>query len=328
MVASMSGPRGWGEPTWGQTPSEPTSDVPVDSARPLLGLGELMDRTIATIRWAPGVTWAFGGAIVGVLALVEGGLAAALGLRGYVEALGTEDLTDLDAQLPALAASAVVSVIAWVTGLVATALCAGAAAVVVDRAGGGLSTDDDLRRAPTRPSVAAVWAALRPRAAGAVGLALLLAVAIGALVALPVVWLLAFGAAGAWGVAIGGGVAVAIGVVVLALWLLPVLALALPEHVAPTAALPGGALARSSRLARGARWRLVGVWLLTSIVLALAGGVISGPFGWLSTWLAGVGDGAGTAVAWVVGGAVSAAVTAPIGALVLALVHADLRPRG
>lgn len=331
MVAFMSSPRGWGEPTWGETPGPtspaqpapgPISGTPTTPTGGLQPVGQLMDEVIAAIRWAPRVTWAFGGTIVGVLTLVQGALAAGLGLRRYVETLHPGDLADIDSQLSMIAASAVVSVLAWVTGLLASALCAGVAAVVV----GHFRRAGDDRATTSPPSAGTVWAELRPRVGGALGLALLLAFTIAALAAVPLVWLVALAASQAWLLAFGGGVLLLLGVAVAAFWLLPVLAVALPEHVTPSGgAGTGGAIGRSARLVRGNRWRLVGVWLLTSIVLALANGAVSTPFGWLSTMLTGVGDGTWTAVAWILGSAVSAAVTAPIGALVLALVHTDLR---
>lgn len=346
----MSGPRGWGEPDQQGTPAatppgarppgrlesslEQPGQRPFESAGlpvqvpggpllPRLNPGDLVDESIAAIRWAPRVTWAFGGAIVLVLTLAQGALAAGFGLRRYVEALHPGELADLDSQVTLIAASAVVSTLAWVTGLLASALCAGVAAVVIGRF---RETYDGERASGPPPSPGSVWAALRPRVAGALGLALLLAVTVGALAILPIgVAAIVLAFAGDWAQALVGGTLLLAVAAAGAFWLLPILAVALPEYVTPTGG-PGGAIARSARLVRGNRWRLVGVWLLTTIVLSLANGAVAAPFGWVSTMLTGVGDGSWTALMWVLGSAVSAAVTAPIGALVLALAHASLRP--
>lgn len=344
----MTGPRGWGEawsgehaadpvPGVGSTPPDSDSEPdgaasPGGSAR--LSLTDLMDRVIGAIRAAPRVTWTFGAVIVAVLGVVQGLVGMAIGLPARLDALADGPWGELDtaAELAALIGQAVVSTLGWIVSVVATAFTAAFAAValgVLDGAGA--------------PTVRGVWRAVRPRLGGVVALALLLvgAVALGA--ALPVLAGVGVAAAGAGPGGVAGVVAVAgIAVVIAQVRVLPALALAVPWLVTGEGGGggdggPGAALRASWRGVRGARWALVGIWLLTTIVLSIASGVVAAPFGWLATVLASTGAGAThpgalTGAVALLGGVVSAAVTAPIGALVLAAVQADLaapapRPR-
>lgn len=338
----MTAPRGWGE-VW---PDEPTLQQPLTQAtsgpsdsgsstppppsppaperRTGLSLSDLMERVLGAIRAAPGVVWTFGGVVIGVLALVEAVVVAALDLPGRLERLpgwhGDDGAAWLDpstsAEIVAALGQAVVSTLGWVVSTCATALLTAFAAVALAELGAG-----------RRPSVAGVWRDVRPRLGGVLALALALVGTIALLVAAPAVLAGAVAGVGA------DGLAVAVALVVLAAMCVAVAFVVIPPLVLAVPALVSSresagvraAMRRAWRLADRHRWGLVGIWLLTTIVLSLAGGVVAAPFGWLGTVV--LDGGAGTsAAAWVslIGASVSAAVTAPIGALVIAAVHDDL----
>lgn len=328
MVASVSTPRGWGEPARPPIPSAatgsglpPVPDGDADGAasdgrpHPAMGLGELMERVIAAIRTAPRSTWAFGAIVVAVVGLLELLLTRLVPVDHLLD--GVLDLDSWGAEatteVSLLTAQAVGAALAAVVGAAATAVVVAFTARTLANVAAGERSD-----------VAGTWRALRPRVGGLLLLVLLAGVVVTACLVLPTLALALLGDL------VGGPALVATGAVVglvagllAAVRFVPAVVLAIPEHAVAASSTPAGALRRTRALVAGERWRLVGFWLLAVIVLGIAGSAVSAPFSWLGAMVS-----PGSLTTWAVIGSIAAsAVTAPLGALALTLVHAELAER-
>lgn len=284
-----------------------------------MGLGDLMERVIGSIRTVPRSTWLVGAAVVAVVGALELLAARVLPFGSLTDVVLGERFGDQEwyeqtgQEVRLLAASALTSALTAVLGTVATTLVVGwtARALVLHDAG-----------APAR--IRDVWRGLRPRVAGLLGLVLLLAVVVVLALAVPVLLAVLVGAAtGSPGAAVGAGLVGLAAAVALLVRFVPALVVSLPAHASADRTGAGTSLRRAVALTAGERWRLVGIWLLTVIVLGITAGVIGSPF-------AGIGaavDGDDAATWSLLGSVVASAVTAPLGALVLALVHGELAQR-
>lgn len=283
-----------------------------------MGVGELMERVIGSIRTVPRSTWLVGVAVVAVVGAIELLAARVLPFGSLTDVVlgdrfgdaGWYEQTGQEVQL--LAASVLTSALTAVLGAVATTLVVGwtARALALHDAGGPASVRD-------------VWRGLRPRVPGLLALVLLLAVVVVLALAVPVL-LVGLGAmTGSIGVAVVAGLLGLAATVALLVRFVPALVVSLPAHAVADRTGAGAALRRAVALTAGERWRLIGIWLLTVIVLGITAGVIGSPFSGIGTAVGG--DDAPT---WsLLGSVVASAVTAPLGALVLALVHGELAQR-
>jgi hypothetical protein len=177
-----------------------------------------------------------------------------------------------------------------------------------------------------RPRAAEAWQATRRRLPALLGLTVLVLLIVAAVVALPVlpgIILLVTGATVAGVVLLVLGVPVAmilaLATAVLTWFAAPVVMLERQPVVA--------ALRRSARLVRANFWRVLGLWLLLQLLVAVLGGVLGGPlvfiasnafdnpFGWQSLSLQAVGT------------ILANTVTLPFAAAVAVLVYVDQRMR-
>ncbi len=281
----------------------------VPARRQPLSVGSLVDDAIEAIRRAPAVTWTFGAIVVAILGVVEIAVALAAGVlsRGLLPQQWTDQLPpDVGTEIDLLIGQTITSTLAAILGALCIALIAGLVARSV------IATD-------SAPRIREAWAMVRPRVGGVLAIALLLVLLVAGPVA--VVALLTLGAIAVAGPAVGtlvGVLAAVAAVIAVGLVAVPVVLIAGPEYATSTASIRG-TLARARILVRGQRLRLVGIWLLSTIMLAIASGVTSAPFNAI-----GAITGSGQAIWQIIGSIAAAAVTAPIGALVLALVHHDL----
>ncbi|GMA30643.1 hypothetical protein [Litorihabitans aurantiacus] len=292
--------------------ARPSGDAP--GAR---GLGELTERVVARIRTLPRSTWAVGAGVVIVAGAVEVAAARLLPSGGAADALLSAAGVDAtawgeesQAQLRLLVAQVTASALATVLGAITTVVVVGWAARALA-----------LQSAGCAAGAGTVWRALRRRVPGmlalaggtalAVALALLVPAGLGALAT-------ATGSDALVALAIVLGTALA--VVALGRWL-PVVVIALPQHATTDDGGARGSLRRAASLVHGERWRLIGIWLLSVIVLVITAGVVTAPFTALGAMLGG-------SAAWGAAGSTAAsAITGPLGALVCAVVHAELVER-
>jgi hypothetical protein len=332
-------PPGYGQPgAYGQPGYRPGygrpgpggwSAAPAPGGVPLrpLSLGDILNGTVTLARRNPAATF-------GLTAIVMTlyGIAAALLQRLYITRIvslqntlktgqqPTQQQLDhvfgsfLGVALPALVAEFVIT-------LVVNAALTGLLSNVIGR--GMLGRKIGLSQA---------WQAGRPGVVlGATFLLLLLGLA----VPLPVV--VAVGVLAALHltpVAVTIGVLGGIGTIILEVLLVIRLSLTLPavvlERISPTAAIR-----RSWQLTHGSFWRLFGILLLTGLIVAVAGYVLTIPFAVIAAVIGGSGvflaAAASTSVAALivsaVGSIVAATVTRPVSAGVSVLLYADLRMR-
>ncbi|MGH8825289.1 MAG: hypothetical protein ACRDVN_12530 [Jiangellaceae bacterium] len=316
------GATGWG---WAPPPTVKPGVIPL---RPL-GVGEILDGAVTTIRRNPGPMLGLS-AIVAVLTQLLG-----LGV-GYVLLRGAPAIESLEptaspgevfeAVAGLLGASAIVVVVTWV----ATVVLTGILTVVVSRAVLG-----------EKMKAGEAWQAARRRLPRLLLLTLVYSL----------IWLTPFLIVTAVAVALGaagadGGVTaalaglLALAAVPLTVWLYVRYALSGPslmlESTAPGAGGPsrpvgvGGALRRSAELVKGSWWRVFGILLLVLLIAVIISQVISVPFS-LPLFL--VGDQPSdsefllTLVISALGGIVASTITAPFTAAATVLLYVDRRIR-
>jgi len=273
-------PQGWGQPGQGWGPAAggwgppPVAKPGVVALRPL-GVGELLDGAVATLRQNPGP-------MLGLSAIVATGtqlvqlLAAWLLVRDTAAATGSLSDTGEELDAAAVSGSLVVTGLAGLLGWLATIVLTGILTVVVSRAVLG----QKLRAAEA-------WRAASPRLLRLLGLTLLVGLIIVSPAVVTVLLSLLAWALGASG-AVVAVVAVLLGLVALLLtvWLYVRLAVATPALMVETTALPGGgsrastvvgAIRRSNVLVKGAWWRTFGILLLALIITFVVSQVVAVP---------------------------------------------------
>jgi hypothetical protein len=289
-----------------------------------LGLGELFDGAVRTMRQNPRVMFGVSAAVMAIGGLLSS-LGLVLGARRLVSTLaGTDDGLTRD-EIAAAASSGVVSVVLpAVLQALATIVLTGILILAVSEAVLG-----------RRPSPGEVLRRVRPRIWALLGLSLLTGLLYLALL------VVAAGPGTALLLAshpLGGGVTLALAALVL-LVVLPFLWIRL-SFAAPILLLEGlgvgRALARSWRLTVGSWWRVFGILLLTTVVATVAGGLLSAPFavvgGVVGSAVGGGAPDGGTSfvVSQLIGNlgtVLSSTITAPFTAAVTALLYIDLRIR-
>jgi len=308
--------QGYGPPPPGPGPRYGDS-APKPGVIPLrpLGLGEILDGSFATIRRNPKATLGIAAIIMTISAVITSSLTVSLiNLPSPGQNLSSQQAEHLLGQIFAEALP-VLGVTVLLT-IIVQAVLAGLLAPVIAREVSG-----------QRISAGAAWRAAAPRLPSVLLATLLVLLAgLGPLLALGLILLigLAAGAPPAAYAIIGvPGLFVAVW---LGIWFSVRFSLATPVVVLERERA-GAALARSWRLVRRSSWRVFGILLLTSIIVAVAGAILQLPFSFLSTLFGGAtGFSAGTVIA-VLGAIAAGTVTRPISAAVTVLLYVDMRMR-
>ena len=292
-----------------------------------LGLGELLDGAVQTLRHNPRVMLGLSAAVMAVTGVLSTGFMV-VGLPRLISIASTPR--------DQLGSPQVASAISGgLSGFVVPALLQGLAVVVLS---GVLILAVSEAVLGRRPSVGQVWARARSRVVALIGLSLLtgLLTLLGMVVLVgPGLALLAVsGPAAAIALALGAPAAV-----VLAALLYVRLAFAAPALLLENLSI-AGSMRRSWRLVSGSWWRVLGVLLLTGIIASIVGALLQTPFSILGTVIAAVvaPSAAGTTAqvtpallvttaAGNLGSIVASTVTAPFSAAVTALLYIDLRMR-
>ena len=312
---------GWG---WQQPAAVKPGVIPL---RPL-GVGEILDGAVTTIRRNPGPMLGLSAIVAVVTQLL--GLALVWLLVDQTDDAALSSTSDPGEVFDALAAvfggTAVVLVVTWI----ATVLLTGILTVVVSRAVLGESL-----------TIGEAWHAARPRLVKLVLLTLLYSL----------IWIAPFLVAGALGLAIaaasgdgdvgaGFGVIFVLAAVPTAIWLYVRYALSGPSLMLESRSVRGGsprpvgvvgALRRSAELVRRSWWRVFWILVLVLIIAFLIGQVINVPFGWVPYLV--VGDNPSdseffaTLAVSALGGIVASTFTAPFTAAATALLYVDRRIR-
>jgi hypothetical protein len=305
---------------WGGPPPAPKPGV--IPLRPL-GVGDVLEATLATLRRYPAATLASSAVVVGVVTLLQLALLwptvdALTGLPDPSVAADPQEWLDELARLP-WAALLVGSVLVGLLSFVLVSSLAGLLAVVVGQAvlGRPLGFADAWRRAGTRVPRLLVTVVLVGLAVGAVwlgllGLWLLLALTdppVGLVVAVVLLSLLV--------------------ALPLSLFLGVRLALATPAVMLESDAAgpigPATAVRRSWRLVSGAWWRTFGIVLLGAVIAGALSQVVAVPLNIVASALAL--DPTVAVLAGLVAAGIGQAVALPVSGLVLGLVYVDRRIR-
>jgi hypothetical protein len=322
---------GWGQhPAWSQQPGWFPPKPGVIPLRPL-GVGEILDGAISTIRAKPRLMLGLSAVLAVISELITVPITWVL-LHNAGDRVFSFDKNNslnqnngsaqTDFALPASSLTA--ATIQLCVTLVATLLLTGILTVVLSRA--VLGQDIDGHEA---------WAQARPRLLALVGVTILVfLIGIGV-----VVLFLGPGIA----LAVAGAPAVAIALtlllgVVLMLCALPYLyvsfALA-PAVVVLERQRVIASLTRSRRLVKGAWWRTFGLLLLINIIASIVAGIFGGIFSFAAYLSGGVGSGFANfnpyelvpLIITGVGSIIGAAITWPFTAVASALIYIDRRMR-
>ncbi|MGX2996891.1 glycerophosphoryl diester phosphodiesterase membrane domain-containing protein [Streptomyces sp. JNUCC 64] len=314
-------PAGPGGPGWGGWQGAPRSAKPgVIPLRPL-GVGELLDGAVSTMRtyWRTVLGISLTVAVVTqvVAVLVQG---------TFLDDVDTGALDDPNASLSevgealtgALLGIGVLLVITLLGTIVATALLT----TVTSRAVLG------------RPvSTAEAWADARPQLPRLLGLTLLMLLIPTAIVCvglLPGVLVAVTGGDGAALTVLGG-----LAALVVSVWLLIRLSLASPALMLEKQGV-GKAMGRSLKLVRGSWWRIFGITLLAAVIANVLASIIAIPFTVLATvaeggassgLLAASGEGWTFLIISGVGSVIASTLTFPVTAGVTVLLYIDRRIR-
>ena len=327
------GQQGYGQPGPGQSrygpwPSQPQAPKPgVIPLRPL-GVGELLDGAVTSIRRNPRATLGIAAVLLTASAVIT--TAVSLLLVHYVGTVTLpspgQNLTDAQATrlltriLEVLAPTVAVSaVLAFIVDTVLTGLLT----VVIGRLVLG-----------HKITAGEAWRIARPRIPALVGATLLIPLILLGVWGVYAVVLVILAVAHAPGALIGALAGVgAIAAIVLTIWFSIMFRMAGPAVVLEREG-PAQALARSWRLVRGSFWRVLGITLLAGLIVLVTAGVLQIPFGLLAAMAGGGnsllpstgGNVAGILIS-AVGGVVAGAVARPISAGVAVLLYVDLRMR-
>jgi hypothetical protein len=311
------GQPGPGQPGYGPPPPGPGprygDSAPKPGVIPLrpLGLGEILDGSFATIRHNPKATLGIAAIIMTISAVITSTLTLNLvnvaGLGNHPTPHQLEHF--LGQLIPVLGVTVLLT-------LIVQAVLAGLLAPVIAREVSG-----------QRISAGDAWRAAAPRLPSVLLATLLVVLAgLGPLLVLGVILLIAFAAGAPAAVYAVIGVPGFLLAVVLSIWFSTMFSLVTPVVVLERER-PGAALARSWRLVRRSFWRVFGILLLASIIVAVASAILQLPFTFLSTLFGGAaGFSAGTVIA-VVGTIAAGTVTRPISAAVTVLLYVDMRIR-
>jgi hypothetical protein len=275
-----------------------------------LGVGEILDGAVSTMRRYWQVQLGFSAAVVCAVTVLQAG-ALYLVLRD-TSALGN---TSVDSSGSAAANAA--QMVATVIGMVAQIVLQGVLTVVTSRAVLG----EDI-------TPQAAWMQARPRLWRLIGLSLSVLLMVGALLAVPVLLGLAVGASVDADTGFGVGFLGLLATLPFAVLLYVRLGVAAPALVLEKATVRT-AMRRSSRLVRGSFWRVFGILALSQLITQMVTGILTLPFIGLGWAVSGTTDhpGAGFYLFTMVGIAIAGVVTYPFGAGVTALLYVDLRMR-
>jgi hypothetical protein len=276
-----------------------------------LGLGEILDGAISTMRAHPRLMLGVAAIVVTIGQLITLGVTFPW-LDDINRAVEIGPNTDPDELYSLLGKSLLVSLISLVVLLVARVFLAGFITLVVGKAVLG------------QPMTAAdVWARVRPSMGRLLGLTLIYpAIAFGAIIILVFVTV----------VVAPLGILLILGTIPVAIWLWVVFSLATPALVLENTKI-GQAFGRSRQLVRGSWWRIFGITLLAALIAGILAFIIGLPFEALG---GGFGNLSTTGMAALstkylllstIGTIIASTITEPFAAAVTVLLYTDQRMR-
>jgi hypothetical protein len=276
-----------------------------------LGLGEILDGAISTMRAHPGMMLGVAAIVVTISQLLT--LAVTFPwLDDINQALDPTTVTT-DEAFDLLGKSLTIGMVSLMILLVSRVFLSGFVTLVVGKAVLGQPL-----------SFAGVWASVRPRLLPLFGLTLIypaVGLGVGIVVALLVIAVPPL------------GVLVIIGLIPVVIWLWVLFSLATPVLVLENARI-GQAFGRSRQLVRGSWWRIFGISLLAAVIAGIIAIIIQLPFEAFGGGFANVTAGATAAalttkylLLTTIGGIIASTITEPFAAGVTVLLYTDQRMR-
>lgn len=304
-------------PGWGPPPSRAYEPRPgVVPLRPL-GIGEIIDGAISTMRRHWKLQLGLSAAVVTAVSVLQAG--ALYLLYRNTAGLQSGEFSGPDAE--AGVAANVAQVVTLLIGQLAQMVLLGILVFVVSRA--VLGEDVTPRQA---------WQTVQPHLWQLIGLSVLIMALMGVLVGVPALIAVAVAASGApTGASITVAVIGELVAVPAAIWLWVRLGVAAPALVLEKVGIRA-AMSRSARLVRRSWWRVLGVLLLSTVISTILGGIIQTPFTFGTIFAGWNLDGAEPPGVWfyvltTLGTAIAGTITYPFTAGVAALLYIDLRMR-
>ncbi|RKN39868.1 DUF7544 domain-containing protein [Streptomyces hoynatensis] len=286
-----------------------------------LGVGEILDGAVTTARthWRTVLTVALGIAVITQLIstlAMHYWLGDSDGLAALEDNPNPTDAEIRDALADLFAFTSITGLITLLGTVLATAMLT----MVVGRAVLGRSV-----------TIGEAWQDSRSRLPRLLGLVLLVPLAAGLAVGIPVLLAALTGSPGLTA-------AVAIAGIVFAIWLWISSSLAAPALILERQGVVAS-LRRSFKLVRGSWWRVFGITLLSVLLITVVGGIMEIPTSLIAGWVSG--DGGGNPFeasstdlsSWAylvvsgIGAVISSTLTLPISAGVTALLYIDQRIR-
>lgn len=296
----------------GQGPFPPVAQPGIIPLRPL-SMGEIYDGAFKAIRANPVVMFGLAAIVVAVVTIIQNaftwGLAEDLN-RFAGQATPTE--ADLEELYGTLTASLLPSLASAVVSFVVTTALNG---VLIH----SISQSVIGRTLP----LGELWKLVRPQLGKLLALTLLISLAAAVAFVVCLVPAIVAATSGDIGLTIGLGLLGLLLAIGALLFVIVATVLATPVLVLERSGV-FASLRRSWQLTRPSFWRIAGIYLLTSILVAIVAGVVSAPIGMLGQSVAGV---TGMTIAQLVGTIVAAAITTPFVAGVIALLYIDIRIR-
>ncbi|MFF4607984.1 hypothetical protein ACFY12_35265 [Streptomyces sp. NPDC001339] len=330
--ASASGGPGWNppagqQPPWGGSwaPVPPAAKPGVIPLRPL-GVGEILDGAVATLRahWRTVLGISL---VVAVVSQTATTVVTGLWFRGTDRVpVANDDVPAVRETLQDIGGQLVGSALTSVIGLLATLIATGLLTMVVSRAvlGRSVTTGD-------------AWRDARGQLPRLLGLLLLLPVLVTAIFVVGLAPGLIVTAAGAGTVGVVLTLLGAVAAVVVSIWLWIRYSLASPALMLEKQGVIAS-MRRSAKLVRGAWWRVLGAQLLAALVLMIVGSMVQIPATVIAFLIDGenvMGWASGTAgsMSWSflivlgIGAVIGSTITYPISAGVTVLLYVDQRIR-
>ncbi|HEU5476059.1 MAG TPA: hypothetical protein VFV67_35990 [Actinophytocola sp.] len=269
-----------------------------------LGVGEILDGAITTMRRHPKLTLGIAAVVVLVSELIT--LALTLPWLDDVNR-AVDQSTPPDVAADVLVKSLGVTGIAVLVTLIAQVFLSGFLTVVVGKAVLGRPTsfrEEWARVRPRLPALLVMTLIYIGVAVGAVLIAALIAAAVPPLA--PVV---------------------AIGLIVVGIWLLILFSLSTPALMLENATI-GRAFGRSRRLVRGSWWRIFGITLLTWLISVIVALIITLPFQLIGgAYNEATATSTTAIILGTIGGIIAGTITDPFAAGVTVLLYTDQRMR-
>ena len=307
------GPQAYGQygpPTAG--PVFAASQPGIIPLRPLT-MGEMYDGAFKAIRANPAVMFGLAAIVVAAVTIIQTVLTWSLyeDLNSFV---GQADPTaqDVEDLYSALGATIVPNLASAVVSFLATTVLNGVLIHSVSQSVIGRTL-----------ALGELWKLIKPQLARLLLLTLVIGVAAVVVVGICLVPGILGALSGDLGTAVGLlllGMVLALAALV---FIVVATVLATPVLVLERAGV-WAALRRSWQLTRPMFWRVLGIYLLTSILVGIVSAIVAAPFGMIGGLIGGI---MGTTLAQIVGGTAAAAITTPFMAAVIALLYIDIRIR-